>query len=146
MNDDYFFKVQQMDEDELLTEKQKLNTKLYSFTSETGLRIQIENMINLVTQEHQQRMAVRRMAQDKTPDIIEIGEIEEVVTTPDYSKTELITHFSNFYTGDTISSKQKFKKPVTSTRRTTPPVILPKDRPLKEVPTTGIGNIPKFGE
>ena len=68
MNDDYFFKVQQMDEDELLTEMQKLNTKLYSFTSETGLRIQIENMINLVTQEHQQRMAVRRMAQDKTPD------------------------------------------------------------------------------
>ena len=146
MNDDYFFKVQQMDEDELLTEMQKLNTKLYSFTSETGLRLQIENMINLVTQEHQQRMFSRRMAQDKTPDIIEIGEIEEVVETPDYSKTELITHFTNFYTGDDISSKSKFKKPVTSTRRTTPPVLLPKDRPLKEVPTTGIGDIPKFGE
>ncbi len=145
MNDDYFFKVQQMDEDELLTEMQKLNTKLYSFTSETGLRLQIENMIDLVNQEHQQRMATRRMAQDKTPDIIEIGEIEEVVETPDYSKTELITHFTNFYTGDDISSKSKFKKPVTSTRRTTPPVILPKDRPLKEVPTTGIGDIPKFG-
>jgi hypothetical protein len=146
MNDDYFFKVQQMDEDELLTEMQKLNTKLYSFTSETGLRLQIENMISLVTQEHQQRMASRRMAQDKTPDIIEIGEIEEVVETPDYSKTELITHFTNFYTGDDISSKKQFKKPVTSTRRTTPPVLLPKDRPLKEVPTTGIGDIPKFGE
>tara|TARA_B100001564_G_C20462517_1_gene588694 strand:- start:254 stop:694 length:441 start_codon:yes stop_codon:yes gene_type:complete len=145
MNDDYFFKVQQMSEDDLLTELQKLNTKLYSFTSETGLRLQIEGMIDLVNQEHQARMAQRRMAQDKTPDIIEIGEIEEVVETPDYSKTELITHFSNFYTGDDISSKNKFKKPVTSTRRTTPPVILPKDRPLKEVPTTGIGDIPKFG-
>lgn len=145
MNDDYFFKVQQMSEDDLLTELQKLNTKLYSFTSETGLRLQIEGMIDLVSQEHQARMAQRRMAQDKTPDIIEIGEIEEVVETPDYSKTELITHFSNFYTGDDISAKQKFKKPVTSTRRTTPPVILPKDRPLKEVPTTGIGDIPKFG-
>lgn len=145
MNDDYFFKVQQMNEDELLTEMQKLNTKLYSFTSETGLRLQVEGMLNLVTQEHQARMMSRRMAQDKTPDIIELGEIEEVVHTPDYSKTELITHFSNFYTGDDISSKNKFKKPVTSTRRTTPPVILPKDRPLKDVPTTGIGNIPKFG-
>jgi|TARA_B100001094_G_scaffold329846_1_gene393569 hypothetical protein len=146
VNDDYFFKVQQMNEDELLTELQKLNTKLYSFTSETGLRLQIENMINLVSEEHQGRMMQRRVAQDKTPDIIEIGEIEEVVVTPDYSKTELITHFSNFYTGDNISSKQKIKKPVTSTRRTTPPVLLPKDRPLKDVPTTGIGNIPKFGE
>ena len=109
MNDDYFFKVQQMSEDDLLTELQKLNTKLYSFTSETGLRLQIEGMIDLVNQEHQARMAQRRMAQDKTPDIIEIGEIEEVVETPDYSKTELITHFSNFYTGDDISSKNKFK-------------------------------------
>ena len=88
MNDDYFFKVQQMSEDDLLTELQKLNTKLYSFTSETGLRLQIEGMIDLVNQEHQARMAQRRMAQDKTPDIIEIGEIEEVVETPDYSKTE----------------------------------------------------------
>jgi len=145
VNDDYFFKVQQMNEDELLTELQKLNTKLYSFTSETGLRLQIENMINLVAEEHLQRMSARREAADKTPDIIEIGTIEEVVETPDYSKTELITHFSNFYTGDDVSSKSKFKKPVTSTRRTTPPVILPKDRSLKEVPTTGIGDIPKFG-
>ena len=86
MNDDYFFKVQQMNEDELLTELQKLNTKLYSFTSETGLRLQIENMINLVSEEHQGRMMQRRVAQDKTPDIIEIGEIEEVVVTPDYSR------------------------------------------------------------
>jgi|TARA_R110002153_G_scaffold209467_3_gene362008 hypothetical protein len=145
MTDDYFFKVQHMTEDQLLTELQKLNTKLYSFTSETGLRLQIEGMINLVSDEHQARMATRRMEADKTPDIIEIGSIEEFVTTPDYSKKELITHFSNFYSGDPISTKGKFNKPVTSTRRSTPPVILPKDRPLKDVPTTGIGDIPKFG-
>jgi hypothetical protein len=145
MNDDYFFKIQQMSEDDLILEIQKLNTKLYSFTSETGLRLQIEGMIDLVNHELQARMATRRQAQDKTPDIIEIGEIEEVVETPDYSKTELITHFTNFYSGDDIAKKNKFKKPITSTRRTTPPVILPKDRPLKDVPTTGIGEIPKFG-
>jgi len=145
MNDDYFFKIQQMNEDDLLTEMQKLNTKLYSFSAENGLRIQIENMLSLVTQEHQARMMQRRVAQDKTPDIIEIGEIEEVVETPDYSKTELITHFTNFYSGDEITKKTKIKKPITSTRRTTPPVLLPKDRPLKDVPTTGIGDIPKFG-
>ena len=145
MNDDYFFKIQQMSEDDLILEIQKLNTKLYSFTSETGLRLQIEGMIDLVNHELQARMAARRQAQDKSPDIIEIGEIEEVVETPDYSKTELITHFSNFYSGDDIAKKNKFKKPITSTRRTTPPVILPKDRPLKDVPTTGIGEIPKFG-
>jgi hypothetical protein len=134
-----------MSEDDLILEIQKLNTKLYSFTSETGLRLQIEGMIDLVNHELQARMATRRQAQDKTPDIIEIGEIEEVVETPDYSKTELITHFTNFYSGDDIAKKNKFKKPITSTRRTTPPVILPKDRPLKDVPTTGIGEIPKFG-
>jgi len=145
VNDDYFFKVQQMNEDELLTEMQKLNTKLYSFTAENQIRLQIEGMLNLVNTEHQARMAHARMKADKTPDVIDIGEIEEVVVTPDYSKTELITHFSNFYSGDDIAKKNKFKKPVTSTRRTTPPVILPKDRPLKDVPTTGIGDIPKFG-
>ena len=56
MNDDYFFKVQQMNEDELLTELQKLNTKLYSFTSETGLRLQIEkHLIHVTDQNCQQK-------------------------------------------------------------------------------------------
>jgi hypothetical protein len=139
---DFFEKVQSMNEDTLIEEMQNLNKKLFSIRKEGGIRQQVENMLGIVQDRYNTLIALKRLEADKTPDVLNIGEIEEVVTTPDYNKEELITYFSHFYSGDKISSKQKLEKPVTGTAKTTPPIITPADRPIK---TGGLGDIPVFG-
>ena len=139
---DFFEKVQTMNEDKLIEEMQNLNKKLFSIRKEGDIRQQVENMLGIVQDRYNTMMALKRIEADKTPDVLNIGEIEEVVTTPDYSQNELITYFSHFYSGDKISSKQKLEKPVTGTAKTTPPIITPADRPIR---TDNIGDIPVFG-
>lgn len=139
---DFFEKVHEMNEDKLIEEMQNLNKKLFSIKKEGGIRLQIENMLSIVQDRYNTLTALKRLEADKTPDVLNIGEIEEVVVTPDYTDQELITYFSNFYSGDKVSSKQKLQKPVTGTAKTTPPIITPADRPIQ---TDGLGDIPVFG-
>lgn len=139
---DFFEKVQEMNEDKLIEEMQSLNKKLFSIRKEGGIRQQVENMLSIVQDRYNTLLALKRLEADKTPDVLNIGEIEEVVVIPDYSDQELITYFSSFYSGDKISSKQKLEKPVTGTAKTTPPIITPADRPIQ---TDGLGDIPVFG-
>ena len=80
------------------------------------------------------------------PDVLNIGDIEEKVETPDYSKQELITYFKRFYSGDKSSQNTNIDKPVTGSRKTTPTFITPVDRPIKSSGgKPDVGNIPVFG-
>ena len=139
---DFFDKVQGMDETELTNELTILYKKISTIQRDGGIRLQIQNMIDIVKDRYQTLQMLKQNEKDKSPDIIEIGTVQEIVHTPDYSKDEILTHFSSFYSGDKVSEKKTIEKPVTGTARTTPPMITPADRPIN---TDDIGDVPVFG-
>jgi len=141
---DYFDKLQGLKESELLDEIAMLNKKYYSILKDTPIQHQLGNMIEMAQQ--QLNMVVAQRQKKDEPEIMEIGEIEEKVETPDYTKQELITYFKRFYSGDRPSQKEDMNKPVTGNRKTTPTFITPVDRPIKSSGgKPDVGNIPVFG-
>jgi len=141
---DYFDKLQGLKESELLDEIAMLNKKYYSILKDSPIQHQLGNMIEMAQQ--QLNMVVAQRQKKDEPEIMEIGEIEEKVETPDYTKQELITYFKRFYSGDRPSQKEDMNKPVTGNRKTTPTFITPVDRPIKSSGgKPDVGNIPVFG-
>ena len=141
---DYFDKLQGLKESELLDEIAMLNKRYYSILKDSPIQHQLGNMIEMAQQ--QLNMVVAQRQKTDEPEIMEIGEIEEKVETPDYTKQELITYFKRFYSGDRPSQKEDMNKPVTGNRKTTPTFITPVDRPIKSSGgKPDVGNIPVFG-
>ena len=141
---DYFDKLQGLKEQELRDEITMLNTKFYALVKDTPIRQQIGNMLDMAKDQLTVVVAPRPIKEE--PDVLEIGEIEEKVETPDYSKQELITYFKRFYSGDKPSQSEGIDKPVTGSRKTTPTFITPVDRPIKSSGAKpDVGNIPVFG-
>src|SRR6056300_116668 len=104
---DFFDKVQNMDSDKLFEEIKTLNEKLFKMSENSPMRHQVMDMINVCNQRQSDLMAHQIEELDKTPDILDIGEIESVVYTPEYSEQDLLTTLSNFYT------QKKIKKTLT---------------------------------
>ena len=141
---DYFDKLQGLKESELLDEIATLNKKFYSIQKDSAIQNQLGNMIEMAQQQLNIVVAQRQMKDE--PEIMNIGEIEEKVETPDYSKQELITYFKRFYSGDKSSQNENIDKPVTGNRKTTPTFITPVDRPIKSSGgKPDVGDIPVFG-
>ena len=141
---DYFDKLQGLKESELLDEIAMLNKKYYSILKDSPIQHQLGNMIEMAQQ--QLNMVVAQRQKTDEPEIMEIGEIEQKVETPDYTKQELITYFKRFYSGDKSSQKEGMDKPITGNRKTTPTFITPVDRPIKSSGgKPDVGDIPVFG-
>ncbi len=141
---DYFDKIQGMKESELLSEITTLNKKFYAIQRDSAIQQQLGNMIDMAQQQLNMVVAQRQMKEE--PEVMNIGEIEEKVETPDYSKQELITYFKSFYSGDKSSQSEGIDKPITGTRKTTPTFITPVDRPIKSSGgKPDVGDIPVFG-
>ena len=141
---DYFDKLQGLKEQELRDEITMLNTKFYALVKDTPIRQQIGHMLDMARD--QLIITVAQRSQPKEPEVLEIGEIEEKVETPDYTEKELITYFKRFYSGDKSSQKENIEKPITGSRKTTPTFITPVDRPIKRSGgKPDVGNIPVFG-
>lgn len=141
---DYFDKLQGLKESELRDEITMLNTKFYALVNDTPIRQQIGNMLDMARD--QLNITVAQRQRKDEPEIMNIGEIEEKIETPDYTKQELITHFKRFYSGDKSSQNEGIDKPVTGSRKTTPTFITPVDRPIRR--SSGkpdVGTIPVFG-
>jgi hypothetical protein len=143
---DYFDKLQGMKEADLLTEITLLNKKFYSIQRDSAIQQQLGNMIDMAQQQLSMVVAQRQSKDKDEPEVMNIGEIEEKVDTPDYSKQELITYFKRFYSGDKPSQNEGMDKPITGNRKTTPTFITPVDRPIKSSGgKPDVGDIPVFG-
>ena len=105
---DYFDKLQGLKEQELRDEITMLNTKFYALVNDTPIRQQIGHMLDMA--KDQLTVVVSQRTIKEEPDILEIGEIEEKIETPDYSKQELITYFKRFYSGDKSSKSEGIDK------------------------------------
>ena len=137
---DYWQKIQDMDSDKLFEEIKKLNDKLYKMDQNSPMFQQVRGMLDMCSERQSDLMARIMENNDKTPDVLEIGEIESVVYTPEYSEQELITTLSNFYT------QKKEKKPLTvKPEQTAEPVPQPKVEQQQQPSSEFTIEVPKFG-
>ncbi len=136
---DFFDKIQNMNSDQLFEEIKKLNDKIYKLNESSPMWQQIKEMINLCHARQGELMAHKMEELDKTPDILDIGEIQSEVYTPEYSEQELLTTLSNFY-----SKKKETKKLTVPTQTVEAPAVTPK-QPSPSVPEPFTIEVPKFG-
>ena len=95
--DDYWQKVQAMNQDKVLTEIESLTKRLYQLNEASPIWNQVKGMLDDAQERHRDLMAHQHNEMDNIPDVLNIGEIESVVHTPDYSKEELLTNIAKFY-------------------------------------------------
>ena len=107
---DYYDKLADMSDDALMAEIQTLHTKLLKINHQSKMTDQLRAMIDIASVEYNERMITRRYDNEKLSDVIEIGEIEEVVYTPNYSDNELVTLIVSHYSCDKISQRKKQKE------------------------------------
>jgi len=144
---DYYFKIDDMSTDKILTEIETLRKKQFTVKSETPIWYQIQDMIDFCTMEYQARIMREKVKNEKSSDVMNIGEIDSVDYTPDYSERDTFVEMVSFYSGDKISKQQeKIKK---ATDRMTQS-LAPQPVPVKQVepinnPSKIDISIPKFG-
>ena len=125
-----------MKEDVLFEEMKKLNQKLYAINQTSPMFQQITDMLAMCKERHKDLILEYKEKNDKTPEILEIGEIESEVYTPEYSEQELLTSLTNFY------SKEKVSKPL---RVDANPEPAPEVKTTPEPSTEFTIEVPKFG-
>jgi len=144
---DYYFKIDDMSTDKILTEIETLRKKQFTVKSETPIWYQIQDMIDFCSMEYQARIMREKVKNEKSSDVMNIGEIDSVDYTPDYSERDTFVEMVSFYSGDKISKQQeKIKK---ATDRMTQS-LAPQPVPVKQVesinnPSKIDISIPKFG-
>ena len=105
--DFYYDKLAGLNNDELMTEIQNLHTKLTKMNPESPMTLQIQEMIRNAQTEYNERLIVDRLKDKPTEEVLEIGEIETVVVTPDYSEEEVQIALAQHFSGDKISRRKK---------------------------------------
>lgn len=135
---DFFERVQTMNSDRVFEEIKTLNEKLFGLNESNPIYHQIRDMIEVCHLRQSDLMAVQMEEVDKTPDVLDIGEIVSEVYTPDYSEQDLITTLTNFYS-NTKTTKKLTKDPVPN------PVQQPVQQPIAQPSPEFTIEVPKFG-
>mgnify|MGYP005673282575 CR=1 FL=1 len=135
---DFFERVQTMNSDRVFEEIKTLNEKLFGLNEANPIYHQIRDMIEVCHLRQSDLMAVQMEEIDKTPDVLDIGEIVSEVYTPDYSEQDLITTLTNFYS-NTKTTKKLTKDPVSN------PVQQPVQQPIAQPSPEFTIEVPKFG-
>lgn len=87
---DNWEKYQNMKEEELVDEMKLINTKLFRITEGTQIWNQLVNMRSMAQMAYEERLAIARLKTDKSPDILEIGNISGEVNEIIYKPNELL--------------------------------------------------------
>jgi len=97
MSIDYYTKIAEMSDDDLTAELKRLNDALFKMNHNSPMFSQLQDMLQLATDQRQERffMARNKNLKDET---LDIGEMESVDYTPDYSKQELLNVTVEAYT------------------------------------------------
>jgi tRNA A37 N6-isopentenylltransferase MiaA len=99
--EDYYTKVNAMTEDKLSDEIQKLYKKILVMNSNSPMYDQLLQMLDTVETAYQEKIYVSRFKNDKTSSVIDIGVIDEIVSTPNYTADELLLAVVSLYTKNT---------------------------------------------
>jgi HJR/Mrr/RecB family endonuclease len=103
---DYYFKVQAMDEKDLLDEIEKIHKML--FKSNPGpMANQLQDMLATVQDAYRDMQYTRRIKKEDS--VLEIGTIEESVNEKSYSDTELVNIMVTSYTQGSLNETGNVK-------------------------------------
>jgi hypothetical protein len=96
---DYWQRIQTLNEDQLLDEIKKVQDKLFKLNNQTMMRLQLNDMLSMAQTRYNDMLQFKmnEMREESEPEVIELGEIESVAYTPNYSKEELLTDLVKFY-------------------------------------------------
>lgn len=96
---DYWQRIQTLNEEQLLDEIKKVQDKLFKLNNQTMMRLQLNDMLGMAQTRYNDLMQFKmnEMREESEPEVIELGEIESVAYTPNYSKKELLTDLVKFY-------------------------------------------------
>jgi len=93
---DYYIKLTTMDEDKLLSEIEKISDKMFKVRPGCSVHQQLLQMYREAQAAYEEKMFIKRVGPQKS-EIIELGNIDSEVFTPDYSTEELITIIVDSY-------------------------------------------------
>ena len=103
---DNFDRYQKLNEDDLIDEIQKLNKRLFKIKPSNPMFNQLKNLIQMAEMGYKDKIAISRMKDDKSPSIMEIGNIEGTYNEVDYSPEALLNLTVDSYT-KTLRGKPK---------------------------------------
>jgi len=87
---DNWEKYQNMKEEELVDEMKLINTKLFKIREGSEIYNQLVNMRSMAQMAYEERLAIARLKTDKSPDILEIGNISGEVNEIIYKPNDLL--------------------------------------------------------
>jgi len=93
---DYYDKYSSMNEEKLLDEIEELNKRLFKIRGNSPIRSQLLDMIHTAENFYREFQSTRRVKLENT--VINIGEIESSVNTPEYSSIEVLNILVTGYT------------------------------------------------
>jgi hypothetical protein len=93
---DYYAYVNELEEEKVVAEIEKLNKKLFRLNTSSPMYSQLLDMLSTAESAYQDIQYKRRIKSEDS--VINIGEIESVVTEPDYNKAELLDAIVTSYT------------------------------------------------
>ena len=104
---DYYTKLLELNEEKLVLEIENLTKRLLKVSPSSPIYTQLRGYLDQAQSEYRDRQYARRI---KTEDsVLDIGEMESVEYTPDYSKKEIIEELVKTYT-EGVSRGPKRKK------------------------------------
>ncbi len=103
----YYDKLSNLNNDDLMTEIQNLHNKMAKMNPTSPMTLQLQDMIRSAQTEYNERMIVEKLKDKPSEEIINIGEIEEIVYQPDYTEEQVNLALVQHFSGDKISKRKK---------------------------------------
>lgn len=94
---DYYQKLTTLSEPDLMSEIKRIQDRLFKLSPEHPMFAQLQDMMAMATQQHQEMMYMSRN-KDLKDEVLEIGEMESTDYTPDYTNQELLNITVDSYT------------------------------------------------
>jgi hypothetical protein len=93
---DYYDKVQAMNEEQLMTELDSLDKKLFKLNPGSAMYDQLLTMRETVDFAIREQMMKRRVKTEDT--VLDIGTIESTIDEPEYNKSDIVSILVHNYT------------------------------------------------
>ena len=87
---DYYVKLAELDEDKLLSEIETISDKMYKARPGSEIYQQLLTMYQDARQMYEEKLFLKRAPTEADSESLDIGTMDEVITTPDYSTDELV--------------------------------------------------------
>ena len=103
---DNWEQYQKLNEDALIDEIQKINKRLFKIKPGNPMFNQLKNMLQMAEMAYSDKLATTRLKDDKTPSVLEIGNVDSTYNEVDYSPEALLNLTVESYT-KTLRGKTK---------------------------------------